>query len=91
MVFSSLGFVPKKDPGEFLLIPGLTFPKENSVNSHIALEFSAVSFEMLDDCIRIMLEFEQRCLVAKVDLRDDFRIISISPLDYRLLGFKFKG
>ena len=31
------------------------------------------------------------CLVTKADLKDAFRIIPISPLDYRLLGFKFKG
>ena len=55
MVFSPLGVVPKNEPGDFRLIHDLSYPKENSVNSHIAPEFSSVSFEMLDDCIRIML------------------------------------
>ena len=92
MVFSPLGLVPKKkNPGEFRLIHDSSFPKENSVNSNIAPEFSAVSFEMLDDCIRIMLELGQGGLVAKADLLYAFKIIPISPLDYRLLGFKFKG
>ena len=50
-----------------------------------------MSFEMLDDCIRIMFEFGKGCLIAKAALKDAFRIIPISPLDYRLLGFKFKG
>ena len=40
------------------------FPKENSVNSHFAPEFSAVSFEVHDHCIRIMLELGQGCLVT---------------------------
>ena len=91
MVFSPLGLVPKKEPGDFRLIHDLSYPKANSVNSHIAPEFSAVSFEMLDDCIRIMLELGKGCLIAKADLKDAFRIIPISALDYRLLGFKFKG
>ena len=91
MVFSPLGLVPKKEPEDFRLIHDLSYPKDNSVNSHIAPEFSAVSFEMLDDCIRIMLELGKGCLIAKADLNDAFRIIPISPLDYHLLGFKFKG
>ena len=91
MVFSHLGLVTKKEPGEFRLIHDLNYPKENSVNYHIAPEFSPVSFNMLDDCIRIMWELGKGCLVVKADIKDAFRIIPISPLDYRLLGFKFKG
>ena len=91
MVVSPLGLVPKREPGYFRLIHDLSYPKENSVNAHIAPEFSSVSFEMLDDCISIMLELGKGCLVAKADIKDAFRIISISPLHYRLLGFKFKG
>ena len=90
MVFSPLGLVPKKEPGDFRLIHDLGYPKENSVNSHIAPEFSSVSFEMRDDCIRIMLELGKGCLEDKADVNDAFRIIPISPIDYRLLGFKFK-
>ena len=91
MVFSPLGLVPKKEPGDFRLIHDLSYPQDNSVNSHIGPEFSAVSFEMLDDSIRIMLELGKGCFIDKADLKDAFRIIPISPLDYHLLGFKFKG
>ena len=38
-----------------------------------------------------MLGLGKGCLVAKADIKDAFIIIPISPLDYRLLGFKFKG
>ena len=38
-----------------------------------------------------MLGLEKGCLVAKADIKDAFSIIPISPLDYRLLGFKFEG
>ena len=44
MVYSPLGFVPKKESGEFQLIHDLSFPKTNSVNSHILPEFTTVSF-----------------------------------------------
>ena len=86
MVFSPLCLVPIKNPEEFRLIHDLSFPKENSFNSHFAPEFSAVSFEMLDHCIRIMLELGQGCLVTYWMLSGSFPF----PLDYRLL-FKFKG
>ena len=38
-----------------------------------------------------MLELGQGCFMANADLLDAFRIIRNSPLDHRLLGFKFKG
>ena len=38
MVYSTLGLVPKKESGEFRLIHDLSFPKTNSVNSHIPPE-----------------------------------------------------
>ena len=46
---------------------------------------------MLDDCIRIMLEFGTRVFCSKSRPTGCFQIIPISPIDYRLLGFKFKG
>ena len=60
MIFSPLG-LGLNEPGDFRFIHDLSYPKENSVNSHIASECSSVSFEMLDDCIRIMLELGKGC------------------------------
>ena len=61
MVFSPLGLVPKKSRG---ISSHSCFSKENSVNSHFAPECSAVSFDVHDHCIRIMLELGQGCLVT---------------------------
>ena len=35
LIIYTLGVVPKKTPGEYRLIHDLSFPKDNSVNSHI--------------------------------------------------------
>ena len=51
MVFSPLGLIPKKEHGEFRLIHDISFPKANSVNSHILPEFITVTFQMLDHCV----------------------------------------
>ena len=90
-IVSPLGLVPKKNPGEFRLIHDLSFPKGNSVNSHIDPQFSTVQYEVLDHCIEIIQSLGSGCLVAKADLRDAFRIIPVSPASYRMLGFFWKG
>ena len=91
MVYSPLGLVPKKEQGEFRLIHELSFPKTNSVNSHIMPEFTAVTFQMLDHCVEQLVSLGKGDFIAKADLQDAFCIIPVSSLDYRLLGFKFQG
>ena len=48
MVYSPLGLVPKKESGKFRLIHDLSFPKTNSVNTHILPEFTTVDFLYFD-------------------------------------------
>lgn len=91
LVTSPLGVVPKKAPGEYRLIHDLSFPKNNSVNSHIDTIHTRVQYELLDHCISIIRSVGPNCLIAKADIKDAFRIIPIYPLDYRLLGFTWKG
>ena len=64
VVLSPLGVVPKKVSGQFRLIHDISFPKDNSVNSHIAKLHSKVHYELLDDCVSIIREIGQGCLVA---------------------------
>ena len=46
---------------------------------------------MLDHCVEQLVSLGKGAYIAKADLQDAFRIILDSPLDYRLLGFKFHG
>ena len=87
MVYSPLGLVPKKESGEFRLIHDLSFPQTNSVNSHILPEFTTVAFQKLEQ----LATLGKGAIIAKADLQDAFSIIPVSPLDYRLFGFKFQG
>ena len=91
MVISPLGLVPKKDLNQFRVIHDLSFPHNDSVNSHIDREYTAVTYETLDTCIAIIVEIGEGCLIAKADLQDAFRLVPIHPLDRRLLGFVWKG
>ena len=90
-IISPLGLVPKKDRGQYRLIHDLSFPRNNSVNSHIDPVFTAVSYELLDHCIDIIVKLGKGCWIAKADLKDAFRILPIHPSDYRLLGFTWQG
>ena len=91
VVLSPLGVVPKKVPGEFRLIHDLSFPKGDSVNSHIDRSFTEVHYELLDHCISIIRSLGPNCQIAKADIKDAFRIIPIHPNDHKLLGFSWQG
>ena len=72
----------KPAPGEYCLIHDLSFPKDNSVNSHIPKTYTEVQYELLDDCISIICSLGQNCLIVKAYIKDAFRIIPIHPDDY---------
>ena len=91
MICSPLGIVPKKSPGEYRLIHDLSFPPNNSVNSHIDSIHSSVQYEVLDNCVEIIQQIGGGCLISKADLKDAFRIIPVEPASYRLLGFQWLG
>ena len=91
---SPLGLVPKKEPGSFRLIHDLSYPKflkGRSINSNIAPEHSAVTYDNLDAAIGIIQHYDRGCLVAKADIESAYRIIPIHPNDYHLLGFSWNG
>lgn len=90
-IVSPLGVVPKKEPGHYRLIHDLSFPKNNSVNSHIDPSFSTVHYELLDVCVEKVRALGSGCFIAKADLKDAFRIIPIHPSNYRLLGFTWNS
>ena len=82
--------MPKKDPGKFRLIHNLSYPFACSVNAFIPRDFSAVQYELLDQCLDIVASVGPGCLMAKADLADAYRILKVAQHDYRFLGFTFK-
>ena len=87
LVYSPLGLIPTNIPGKFRLIHDLSFPKGNSINSHIPSENSAVQYDSIDTVIKLIKHFGMHCLMAKCDIEDAFRLVPIHPTDYHLLGF----
>lgn len=90
LVCSPLGVVPKKDPNSFRLIHDLSYPSwGSSVNSFIPKDNSEVCLELFDDVAKLVLSSGYNCEIAKADIEDAYRVIPMSPLDFRKLGFSF--
>jgi hypothetical protein len=88
---SPLGVVPKKSPGDFRLIHHLSFPKGSSVNDGISADNTTVCYATIRDAIRLIKLAGPGCFLAKTDVKSAFRIIPIRPVDYNLLGIRWRG
>ena len=88
---SPLGVVPKKNLGEFRLIHHLSYPKGSSVNNGIPLEHSWVCYGTIGDAINHIKVGGTSPYLAKTDIKSAFRILPINPVDYDLLGTKWKN
>ena len=82
-----MGLVPKKEVGQYRLIHDLSFPKGDSVNSHIPEEFTTVSYQNIETVIDLVQFYGYNCLMSKADIKDAFRLIPVHPDDYHLLSF----
>ena len=88
---SPLGVVPKKTPGEFRLIRHLSYPRGSSVNDGISPDHTSVSYATISDAIRHIKAAGRGCFLAKTDVKNAFRIIPICPVDYSLLGMRWRN
>ena len=65
LIISPLAAVPKKDPGAYCIIHNLSYPLDNSVNTHTPHELCTVTYETIDDCIDIVSKLGRNCLISK--------------------------
>ena len=90
---SPLGAVEKRLNGTFSgwrRIHDLSFLYGKSVNDGIRKEYGSLLYQTFDDAIRLVQKHGPRCKLRKHDLKDAFRKIPISPLDYWLFLFEWK-
>ena len=66
---SPIGIVPKKKPGEFRLIPYLSYPEGNSVNNFIYDELSTGKYSTFDDAVAMVLFLGPGCHLCKTDIK----------------------
>lgn len=86
VVVSSLGVVPKATPGKFRVIVDLSSPSGHSINDYLRREWTHVSYSSVDDAALLMHALGPGTLMAKLDIRDAYRIIPVHPEERRFLG-----
>ena len=82
---SPFGAVPKKD-GSHCLIVDLSPSNELSINDFISKEDYSVTFSKFDDVVPIVKSLGKLALMAKLDIKNAFRLCPVSPVDWHLLG-----
>ena len=84
---SRFGVIPKRGrPGRWRLIVDLSHPPGQSVNGGIAGDELSLSYARVDDAIDFIVHEGRGTLLAKVDIRDAYRLVPIHPEDRTLLG-----
>ena len=82
---SGVGVVPKKDVG-WSLINHLSAPTDNSINDFIDPGDFSLQYATIDDAIKICHILGQGALMAKVNLKNAFRLCPVRQEDWHLLS-----
>ena len=89
---SPFGAIPKQhQPGKWRLIVNLSSPKSISVNDGINQQLCSLQYTGIDAAVQIILRLGKSCMLAKLDLKDAYRVIPVHPEDRCLLGMKWQG
>ena len=89
---SRFGAIPKKSKANaWRLILDLSFPAEHSVNDGIFKHEFPVHYSKVDDAIRLIIQAGKGALMAKLDIKNAYRIIPIHPDDRYLFGMKWRN
>ena len=87
---SRFGVIPKSEPDSWRLILDLSYPEGRSVNDAISPEICSLSYMTVDDAVRAIVTIGQGAMLAKVDIKNAYRIVPVHPDDRPLLGMMWK-
>jgi len=87
---SRLHTVPK-DKTKFRVIHDLSFPRGTSVNDSILASLFPAEYERIDAAIALIRQVGPGALLMRIDWASAFQQIMLSPDDWELCGFVFKG
>ena len=83
---SSMGVIPKKTPDKWRVIVDLSHPKGASVNDTTRRQHCHLADSSVDDASLLMQALGPEACMAKVDIRDAYRLVPIHPTDCPFLG-----
>ena len=87
---SGVGLVPKRSGG-WRMITHLSAPPGGSINDYIQREEFSLQYCSIDDAIRLIQKHGQGTLMAKVDIKNAFRLLPVQRTDWHLLGIRWRG
>ena len=88
---SRIGVIPKgHNTGKWRLITDLSFPKSKSVNDGISPQLCSLEYTSVDKVAEATRQLGRGTLMAKVNIKSAYRLISVHPTDRPLLGIKWQ-
>ena len=85
VITSSVGVVPKSTPGTFRLIVDLSQTEGASINDQLLRELTHVAYSSIEDASLAMHTLGLGDQLAKIDIRDAYRIIPVHPEEHPFL------
>lgn len=87
---SPVGMVPKKG-GSYRLIHHLSHPPGASVNDFIDKKYCSVRYSSFDEALNMLSKLGHEALVARLDIKNAFRLLPVHKSDFQLLGYRIQG
>ena len=91
IVCSRMAVIPEKTPEKWQVIVDLSHPGDRSVNHLIRREATHVAYLSTGDAAHLMHFLRRNALMAKLDIKEAYRIIPIHPDDHRFFGVCWQG
>ena len=91
IVTSSIAVIPKKNPGKWRVIVDLSSPQGASTNDSLKRRLTHVAYSSVADAATLMHALGPGTLLAKIDIRDAYRIVPVHPQDRLFLGVSWDG
>ena len=88
---SRFGVIPKGQTGKWRLIIDLFHPKGHSVNDSIPRLLCSLKYVTIDEAIKEIIQLGKGTMLAKIDIRNAFRLLPIHPADRHMLGMHWNG
>ena len=89
---SPIGVIPKKNkPGKWRLIVDLSSPEGASVNDGVDKEMCSLSYTSVDVIAKKVAALGKGALIAKMDIKQAYRMAPVHPEDRILLGMQWEN
>ncbi len=87
---SRFGVIPKS-LGKWRLILDLSSPEGSSVNDGIDSDFCSMRYTSIDEAAKVIVMAGTGSYLAKVDIKQAYRMVPVHPEDRLLLGMAWEG